>query len=145
MTDLKNIMQKMDIAGLCTRERTNTERKFYKLKNLNNFCFFTQICNHGLSRYSLTWTTFVRKPYCALLLREIRDNPTMTVSVCLEHLVYICMVTKTGGEDFEKIQPFSSITVRRETFQKFTVFVWMTLQKLKTSCSSTYSYMKLIL
>ena len=34
MTNLKKRMQKMDIVDLCTRERSNTKWKFYKLTNL---------------------------------------------------------------------------------------------------------------
>ena len=37
LTNLKDRMQKMDIVDLCTRERANTNRKFYKLTNLTNF------------------------------------------------------------------------------------------------------------
>ena len=32
MTNLKDRMQKIDIVDICTRERTNTKWKFYKLK-----------------------------------------------------------------------------------------------------------------
>ena len=37
ITNLKDRMQKMDIVDLCTRERSNTKWKFYKLKNLAIF------------------------------------------------------------------------------------------------------------
>ena len=37
MTNLKERMQKMDIVDLCTRERSNTKWKFYKLTNLTIF------------------------------------------------------------------------------------------------------------
>ena len=37
MTISKNRMQKMDIVDICTRERTNTKWKFYKLTNLTKF------------------------------------------------------------------------------------------------------------
>ena len=37
MTNLKNKMQKLDIVELCTRERANTNWKFYKLTNLTIF------------------------------------------------------------------------------------------------------------
>ena len=48
MTKLKGRMQKMDIVDLCTRERSNTKWKFYKLTNLTIFCCVTQRCTHGL-------------------------------------------------------------------------------------------------
>ena len=37
ITNLKEKLQKMDIVDLCTRERTNTKWKFYKLTNLTVF------------------------------------------------------------------------------------------------------------
>ena len=37
MTNLKNRMQKIDMVDICTRERTNTKWKFYKLTNLTFF------------------------------------------------------------------------------------------------------------
>ena len=37
IANLKDRMQKMDIVDLCTRERSNTKWKFYKLKNLSIF------------------------------------------------------------------------------------------------------------
>ena len=37
MTNLKDRMQKTDIVDICTRERTNTKWKFYKLTNLTTF------------------------------------------------------------------------------------------------------------
>ena len=37
MTNLKKRMQKMDIVDLCTRERSNTKWKFFKLTNLTIF------------------------------------------------------------------------------------------------------------
>ena len=36
-TNLKDRMQNVDIADVCTRERANTKWKFYKLTNLTNF------------------------------------------------------------------------------------------------------------
>ena len=37
MTNLKDGMQKIEIVDLCTRERTNTKWKVYKLTNLTIF------------------------------------------------------------------------------------------------------------
>ena len=48
MTNLKDRMQKMDIVDICTRERSNTKWKFYKLTNLTIFASNTQRCTHGL-------------------------------------------------------------------------------------------------
>ena len=42
MTNLKDRMQKMDVVDICTRERTNTKWKFYKLTTLT---FFASLLN----------------------------------------------------------------------------------------------------
>ena len=69
----------------------------------------------------------------------------MTIFVCLEHWLYICTVTKNQRRRLRKFLTFSSKTVKKETFQPFKVFIWMTFQKLKTCCNSISSFMTLIL
>ena len=43
MTNLKDIMEKMDIVDICTRERSNTKWKFYKLTNLTIFLLYSKM------------------------------------------------------------------------------------------------------
>ena len=47
MTNLRDTMQKLDIVDICTRERATTKWK-NKTYKINNFCFVTQRCTHGL-------------------------------------------------------------------------------------------------
>ena len=59
----------------------------YKVENLqtykfNKFRFVTQRCTNGLSYLNHFWETVM---WIVLLLREIQDNPTTKISVCLEH------------------------------------------------------------
>ena len=46
-TNLKDRMQKMDNVDICTRERTNTKRKFYKPTNLSSFASLLKNVNKG--------------------------------------------------------------------------------------------------
>ena len=48
IANLKEKLQKMDVVDLCSRERTNTRWKCYKLTNLTVFCSATQRCTQGL-------------------------------------------------------------------------------------------------
>ena len=48
LTNLKEKVQKMDIADLCTRKRANTKWKFYKLAKLTVFAALLKRCTHGL-------------------------------------------------------------------------------------------------
>ena len=85
MIILKDRMQKKDIIDICTRERNNTIWKFYKRTILTIFaslpkdvpmdCKGTSYLNHCSK--TIMWIV--------LLFREIPDNPTLTISVCLEH------------------------------------------------------------
>ena len=86
MTNLKDRMQKMDIVDICTRERVNTKWKFYKLTNLTIFASLLKDVPMGCKDTVLPEPLLKNHNVnCLTLLREIRDNPTMTISVCLEH------------------------------------------------------------
>ena len=76
MTNLKDRMQKMDIVDICTRERTNTKWKFYKLLNLTLIasllkdarmdCKHTDLPEPLLKNHNVNCLTFernTRKPY----------------------------------------------------------------------------------
>ena len=84
MTNLKDRMQKMDIVDICTRERSKTKWKFYKLRKLTIFasllkdvpmgCKYTVLPEPLLRNCNVNYLTFVRntsQPY--------KDN------LCLEH------------------------------------------------------------
>ena len=47
LTNLKDRMQKMDIVDICTRERSNTKWKFYKLTNLTIFAWLLKYVPMG--------------------------------------------------------------------------------------------------
>ena len=76
MTNLKNRMQKNDIVDICTRERANTNWKFYKITNLTIFasllkdvrmgCKDTVLPEPLLKNHNLNCLTFqrnTRQPY----------------------------------------------------------------------------------
>ena len=76
MTNLKDRMQKMDIVDICTRERSNTKWKIYKLTNLTFFasllkdvpmgCKDTALPEPLLKNHNVNCLTFqrnTRQPY----------------------------------------------------------------------------------
>ena len=76
LTNVEDRMQKMDIVDICTRERTNTKWKFYKLTNLTIFassvrdvpmgCKDTVLPEPLLTNHNLNCLTFernTRQPY----------------------------------------------------------------------------------
>ena len=122
MTDLKERMQKMDIVDLCTRERSNTKWKFYKLTNLTTFasllkdvplgCKDTVLPEPLLKNHNVNCLTFernTRQPY--------NDHLCLFRAIAL-HL--------HGNENWRrrlrKFLTFSSKTVGKEIHQSFRVF-----------------------
>ena len=85
MTNLKDRMQQMVIVDICTRQRANTNWKFNKLANLT---IFASILKDAPMATQVTvflnhfWKSIMLN---VLLLGKIGYNPTMTISVCLEH------------------------------------------------------------
>ena len=74
----------------------------------------------------------------------MRDNPTMTTFVCFELLLWICMAMISWRRRLHIFSTFLPLTASKETPQNFKLFTWTTFQKLKTCCSSIFSYMILI-
>ena len=85
MTNLKDRMQKMDNVDLCTRERANTKWNFYKLTNSTIFASLLKDVPMGFKNAVLPEPLLRNCNVNCLPLRETRDNPTKTISVCLEH------------------------------------------------------------
>ena len=83
--NLKDRMQKMDIVDNCTRERANTMWKFYKLTNLTIFASLLKDVPMGCKERVLLEPLLNNHNVNCLTYDKIRYNPTMTISVCLEH------------------------------------------------------------
>ena len=79
MTNLKDRMHKLDIVELCTRERANTKWKFHKLTILSIFASLLKDVPMGCKDTILPEPLLKNHNVTCLILREIRDNPTMTI------------------------------------------------------------------
>ena len=122
MTNLKKRMQEMDIVDLCTRERSNTKWKFYKLTNLTIFalllkdvpmgCKDTVLLEPLLKNHNVNCFTFernTRQPY--------NDNLCLFRALALD-----LHGNEKLEEETSKIFNFSSITLGKEIHQNFRVF-----------------------
>ena len=137
--------QKMDIVDVCTRDRANTKWKLYKLTILNFFASLLKDVPVSCKDTVVHEPRLKNHNWNALLLRKIRDNPTLTISACSEHELYICMVKKHWRRRLLNFSTFYSIPVGKEMSQISEVFIRMTFQKLKTCGNSISSFMILIL
>ena len=143
MTSLKRRRQEKGIVDICTRERADKKWKIYKLtkkillRHSKMYPWAVKIQSH-LNKFweAVTWT--------ALLFRETRGNPTMTISDCLEHQLYIGMVTKNWREDFENFNLLLNNSEEREV-SKFQDVPLKDILKVEDSCNSISSLMTLIL
>ena len=143
--NLTEKLQKMDTVDLCTRERANKIWKFYKLTNVTVLAALLKDVPMGCKDTVLPEPLLkINNVNCLTFERNTRQ--TYNDNLCfLEHLLYICMVTKNWRRRLRKFTNFSWITARKEMFQNSKVFIWMIFQKLKTSCNSISSFMTLIL
>ena len=146
MTNLKNRIQKLDIVDICIRERANAKWDFYKLTNKTVFasllkgipmrCKDTVLPVPLLRNCNLNCLTFAK-----YTRQAYNDN------LCLSRALALRLQgnKKLDEETSKFFNLSSSITVRKETFQSFKVFIWTTIQKLNTRCNSISSRTTLIL
>ena len=144
MTNLKNRMQKMDIVDICTRERANTNWKFFKFRKLTIFASLLKNVPMGCK------DTVLPEP----VLRECNENfltfekntrQSHNDSLCLFRELALHLHGNKKLKETSMVFSLSSITVRREKSQFSKVFISMTFQKLKTCRNSISSFLTLIL
>ena len=85
MTNLRDRMQKMNFVDICTRERSDTKWKFYKLTGLTIFASLLKDVSLGCIDSVLPEPLLKNPNGNCLTFEKIRGNPTSTISVCLEH------------------------------------------------------------
>ena len=120
MTNLKNRRQKLNIVDICTRERTYTKWKFFKhtfltifaslLKDVPMGCKDTVLLEPLFKNHNVNCLTFARKT------RQPFNDNLCLFRASAQHLY--------GNEKPEdETSTFSSVTVRKETFQNSIVII----------------------
>ena len=116
ITNLKEKLHKMDIVDLCTRERTNTKGKFYKLTNLTVFaaqlkdvpmdCKGSVLPEPLLKNQTVNCLTYeqnTKKPY--------KDPPCLFRALAL----HLHGNERLEEENIQKFQPFPEQLWRRRS------------------------------
>ena len=85
LTNVKEKMQKKDFVDICTGEVANTKWKFYNITNLTIFASLIKDVGMGCKETVLREPLLRNHNVNCLSLREIGDNPILTISVCLKH------------------------------------------------------------
>ena len=122
MVNLIEKLQKMETVDHCTRETANTKWRFDKPSNVTDFAALLEDIPMGCKDTVLHETLSKYHNVNCLISREIRDNPTMTTSVCFEHFFYIWMETISWKSRLEKFSILVAFNARKVIPQNFKLF-----------------------
>ena len=123
MTNLKNRMEKMDIVDICTRERSNTKWKFYKLTNLTVFASLLKDVPMGCKDTVLP-EPLLKNHNVICLTFEKNNRQAYNDNVCLFRALALHLHgNKNWRRRLRKVSIVSSITVKEETPQSLKVFI----------------------
>ena len=101
ITNLKEKLHKMDIVDLCTRERANTKRKFYKLTNLTVFAALLKDVPMGYKDSVLPEPLLKNQNVNCLTFEKKTRNPCND-NICLFRAVALLLF---GNERLEEKHP----------------------------------------
>ena len=126
MAKLKEILKKTDVIESCTKERSNTKWRFFKLTNLTIFAALLKEIPMGCKDAVLP-ESLLRNPsiYCLTFEREIRDNHTKTTFAYSEHLLSTCMEMRDSKKKHQSYSISFLLTVQILTLHSFKEFAWM--------------------
>ena len=88
ITNLKGKLQKIDIVDLCTRERANTEWKFYKQTNLTVFAALLKDVPMGCKDSVLPEPLLKNQNVNCLTYEQNTKSHTRTIFASSEHLLF---------------------------------------------------------
>ena len=93
ITNLKEKLQKMDIVDICTRERSTTKWKFYKLTNLTVFAALLTDVPMGCKDTVLPEPLLKNQNVNCLTFEKKQRSLTMTIFAFSQQLLCIYLVT----------------------------------------------------
>ena len=103
----EKLLQKMDIVGLCTRERANTKWKFYKLTNLTVFAALLKDVPMGCKDSVLPEPLLKNQNVNCLTYEQKTKKPYKTIFASSEHLRFTCMEMRDSKKKHPKFSTFS--------------------------------------
>ena len=123
MAKLKEILKKTDVIESCTKERSKTKWRFFKLTNLTKFAALLRDIPMGCKDAVLS-ESLLRNP-SIFSLREILDNHTRIIFVSSEHLLSTCREMRDSRKKHQSYSISFLLTVQILTLQNFKEFAWM--------------------
>ena len=125
MAILKEILKKTDVIESCTKERSNTKSRFFKITNPTIYAALLRDIPMGCKDAVLPDPLLKNHTSFALLTSRTPKNHTKTIFVSLEHLFSTCMEMRDSKKKHQSYSISFLSTVRNLTFQNFMVFAWM--------------------
>ena len=126
MAKLKEVLSKTDVIESCTKERSNTKWRFFKLTNLTIFAALLRDIAMGCKDAILP-ESLLRNPTVIYLTYEqnTEKKHTKTIFVFLEHLLSTCMEMRDSRKKHQIYSISFSLTVQILTLESFKEFAWM--------------------
>ena len=131
MAKLKEILKKTDVIESCTKERSNTKWRFFKLTNLTIFAALLRDIPMGCKDAVLPESLSKNNTVNCLTFEKIQENLTMTIFVSSEHLLSTCMETRDSRKKHQSYSISFLLTVQILTLQNFKEFAWMIFHQWK--------------
>ena len=120
MAELKEVLKKTDVIESCTKERSNTKWRFFKLTNLTIFAALLRDipmgCKDAVLPESLLRNHSIN---CLTFEKKVQKNLTMTIFASSEHLLSTCMEMRDSGKKHQSYSISFLLTVEILTPSKF--------------------------
>ena len=94
MAKLKEILKKTDVIELCTKERSKTKWRFFKLTNLTKYAVLLRDIPMGCKDAVLPESLLKNHTVNCLTFEKTQKNLTMTTFAFSEQLLCICLLTR---------------------------------------------------
>ena len=125
MSKLKEILKKTDVIESCTKERTITKWRFFKLTNLTIIAALLRDIPMGCNDAFLLNLFSEIIQSIVLLTNKTPKNHTKLIFVFSENLLSTCMEKRDSRKKPQSYSISFLLTVQNLTLQNFKEFAWM--------------------
>ena len=125
MAKMKEILKKTDVIESCTKERSNTTWRFFKLPILTIFAALLKDLPMGCKDVVLPESLLKNHTVNCLTYEQNTKKRTKTIFASLEHLLSICMEMRDSRKKHQSYSISFLLTVQILTLQSFKQFAWM--------------------
>ena len=122
---LKEILKKSDVIESCTKERSNTMWRFFKLTNVTIFAALLIGIPMGCKDVVLPESLLKIIQLIALLTSRTPKNHKKTIFASSEQLLSTCMEMRDSRKKHQSYSISFLLTVQILTLQSFKEFAWM--------------------